>query len=104
MKFPNQARLLKKILVNQNMSNDDLAEKLGVSAAYVSNMVNGKAGIPPERAGRLPILFAYILQAAENDFRAAWSEKAKKGLPKVKSNGKPPKHEKTKSPKKEAKR
>lgn len=96
MKFPNQARLLHKILANEKMSNYDLAEKLGVSAAYASNMTKGKAGIPPERVWRFPNLHAYVLDAAAKDFRIAWVAKAKKGLPKVKQETKSDDYEKTK--------
>ena len=96
MKFPNQAKTLKKIMASEALNLGDVAERLGVSLPYVSNMVNGKAGIPAERVFALGVGVPNILRAAERDFRIGWIAKAKKGLQKVKSNGKPPKHEKTK--------
>ena len=103
MKFPNQARLLQKILVNEKMSSRDLAEKLGVSQAYVSNMVKGKVGIPAERAWYFPNFSALVVDAAVKDYRIAWVAKAKKGLPKPEAGGKGLKHEKQKAKKEKSK-
>ena len=86
--------------MNEKMSSRDLAETLGLSQAYVSNMVKGKAGIPAERAWYFPNFSARVVEAAAKDFRIAWIAKAKKGLPKPQASGKGLNNEKDKTKKK----
>jgi hypothetical protein len=105
MKFPNQAQFLRETKDKFEFSNLDLSKILGVSQAYVSNMVKGKAGIPPERVHKLlPFVpFHLIGSAASRDFQKSWIETAQKGLRETKASGKAPRHEKTKAKKQKRK-
>ena len=103
MKFKYQAHLLNQLKIKQGIQSAAIAEALGVSEAYVSNMMKGKAGIPPERVARL---FGFldlevIERAALKDFRASWHGQIKKGFTLRPLNGKAPRHEKTKGTKKQ---
>lgn len=104
MKFRFQAYILRGILEDYGYSARKFAAKIGVSEAYVSSMLNGKAGFPASRAHVFPEGVCDKLRvAAETDFGASWLVQYNKGLQEAEAKGKARRHEKTKAKKQKRK-
>lgn len=104
MKFRFQAYIVTDFLKTSEVKARDFAETIGVSEAYVSCMVNGKAGFPASRAHLLPENVALTLRkAAKADFEAAWLAEYRKGLQAKGTSGKAGRHEKQKAKKEKSK-
>ena len=103
MKFSYQAEFLRNAKYYTGKTNAEIAAALGISEVYVSHMVNGKVGIPPERVHALVKFFDHyvlnpnrFLDAAVKDYSSIWRDAFKKALNESKTKGKAPRHEKTK--------
>ena len=78
-KHPHPGEAIKKLLERNKLNVTDAAEKLAVTRQALSNVINTKAGISPQMAVRLSVLFGgtiakWIKLQATHDTREAEKE------------------------------
>lgn len=81
MKFKNASKLMLKIL--EKHSQREVAEAMGVTVQYVSNIKRGLCGFPATRAARLKALGQNLMVfelTAIADFSEQWRAEMQKGL------------------------
>lgn len=72
MKFPNQAKLIRKTRYSMGLTLGELGASIGVSPAFISKVEKGFSGLAPQRwkllnkvVGREAALDAYIADMVE---------------------------------------